>query len=60
MSTRASSTLVWFAIVVAVLALVPIVAMTLMVASIIWMPLAGALAIVAIALLIQSRRTRVY
>jgi len=59
MNTRPSSSLVWFAIVVATLALVPIFATALMVASIIWMPLAGALAIVAIALFIQSRRTRV-
>ena len=53
---RVSNGLMWVAIVIAIAALLPIVAMTLMVAAVVWIPLVIALAIGAIALAIRARR----
>jgi len=57
--TSRTPLLIWVAIVVAVLAIVPIVAATMMVASIIWIPLLLAFAIAAVALLLRSRREEI-
>jgi hypothetical protein len=56
MAASVSKPLVWTAVIIAVIALVPIVAMTLMVAGVAWIPIVGALAICAVILLVRARR----
>ncbi len=56
MRSQVPSLLGWAAIVVAVIALVPIVLMTAMVAAVAWIPIAAALAFVAVVLWIRARR----
>jgi hypothetical protein len=51
-----SSLLRWAAIIIALAALVPIVAMTLAVAAVAWIPIAGALVILAVVLAVRSKR----
>jgi hypothetical protein len=51
-----SKPFVWIASLIAVAALVPIVAATLMVASVIWIPLLVALVATLVALMVRARR----
>jgi hypothetical protein len=56
MARSISTPLFWTAAIIVVTALVPIVAMTLMVAAVVWIPILVALVIGAAAFAIRSRR----